>query len=108
MSIDVRLSNDAKVRKDLNLFFASDAPFIIKVLKDLENRRDTFFYRHVGPKGPKEMMREKTVRAAAWRSSVAGACTPRYGSPNIPSLHRSARACPSHALAAKKTGLQVR
>ena len=44
MSIDVRPSNDAKVRKDLNIY--SGAPFIIKVLTDLENRRDTFFYRH--------------------------------------------------------------
>ena len=26
----------------------------IKVLKDLENRRAAFFYRHVGPNGPKE------------------------------------------------------
>ena len=59
MSIDVRLSNDAKVRKDLNLFFASGAPLIIKVLTDLENRVHTFFYRHVGPEGPKETMRGK-------------------------------------------------
>ena len=44
MSIDARPSNDAKVLKDLNLY--SGAPFIIKVLTDLENRRDTFFYRH--------------------------------------------------------------
>ena len=35
-----------KVRKDLNLLFPSDAPFIIKVLTDLENRLHTFFYRH--------------------------------------------------------------
>ena len=26
----------------------------IKVLKDLENRRAAFFYRHLGPHGPKE------------------------------------------------------
>ena len=46
MSIDVRPSNDAKVRKDLNVFFPSGATLIIKVLKDLENRHHTFFYRH--------------------------------------------------------------
>ena len=46
MSIDVRPSNDAKVRKDLNLFFPSGAPLIIKVLTDLENRHNTFFYSH--------------------------------------------------------------
>ena len=34
MSIDVRPSNDAKVRKDLNLY--SDAPLVIKVLTDLK------------------------------------------------------------------------
>ena len=28
----------------------------IKVLTDLENRRDAFFYRHLGPYGPKERM----------------------------------------------------
>ena len=44
MSIDVRLLHDAKVLKDLNLY--SGAPLIIKVLTDLENRCDTFFYRH--------------------------------------------------------------
>ena len=48
-----------KVRKDLNLFFASNATLIIKVLTDLENEPHTFFYRHSGPEGPKEMMREK-------------------------------------------------
>ena len=35
-----------KVRKDLNLFFPSDAPFIIKVLTDLDNESYTFFYRY--------------------------------------------------------------
>ena len=34
---------------------ASDARDI-KVLTDLENRRDAFFYRHLGPHGPKEGM----------------------------------------------------
>ena len=48
-----------KVRKDLNLFFPSDAPLIIKVLTDLENEPHTFFYRHVGPEGPKEATRKK-------------------------------------------------
>ena len=46
MSIDVRPSNDAKVRKDLNVFFPSGATLVIKVLTDLENRLHTFFYRH--------------------------------------------------------------
>ena len=27
----------------------------IKVLKDLEKRRDALFYRHLGPHGPKEV-----------------------------------------------------
>ena len=27
---------------------------LIKVLTDLENRRAAFFYRHLGPSGPKE------------------------------------------------------
>ena len=66
-----------KVREDLNLCFASGAAFVIKVLTDLENRHDTFFYRHVGPEGPKEMMREKE-----WfvhRPSLAGDRPPRYG-----------------------------
>ena len=62
-----------KVRKDLNLY--SDAPFIIKVLTDLENRLHTFFYRHVGPEGPKERTREKTVRAAA---KPCGGQAPRF------------------------------
>ena len=61
-----------KVRKDLNLFFVSDAPLIIKVLTDLDNEPHTFFYRHVGPEGPKEMMRRKRMvrAAAAWRPSL--------------------------------------
>ena len=66
-----------KVREDLNIY--SGATLIIKVLTDLENRCDTFFYRHVGPEGPKETTREKMVRAAAaWRSSVAGDRPPRF------------------------------
>ena len=73
-----------KVREDLNLFFPSGATLVIKVLKDLENRLHTFFYRHVGPEGPKEMMREKTVRAAARRPSLAGDRPPHYAPPNIP------------------------
>ena len=56
-----------KVREDLNLCFASGATLVIKVLTDLENESDTFFYRHVGPEGPKETTRKKTVRAAAAR-----------------------------------------
>ena len=41
MSIDAQPSNGEKVRKDLNLFFASGAPLVIKVLTDLENRHNT-------------------------------------------------------------------
>ena len=48
-----------KVREDLNLCFPSDAPLIIKVLTDLDNEPHTFFYRHVGPEGPKETTRKK-------------------------------------------------
>ena len=71
-----------KVRKDLNLFFASGAPLVIKVLADLENRLHTFFYRHIGPEGPKEMPREK--ERFVQRPSIAGDRPPHYGSPNIP------------------------
>ena len=35
-----------KVRKDLNLLFASGAPLVIKVLTDLENEPHTVFYRY--------------------------------------------------------------
>ena len=42
MSIDVRPSNDAKVRKDLNVFFPSGAPLVIKVLTDLDNEPARF------------------------------------------------------------------
>ena len=35
-----------KVREDLNLFSTSDVPLVIKVLTDLENESDTFFYRY--------------------------------------------------------------
>ena len=54
MSIDAQQEHGEKVRKALNLFFASGAPLVIKVLTDLENRHNTFFYRHIGPEGPKE------------------------------------------------------
>ena len=33
--------------------FARSARVFIKDLKDLDERNDTFFYRHVGPNGPK-------------------------------------------------------
>ena len=59
MSIAPNELKSPKVLTDLNLFFASGAPFVIKVLTDLENRLHTFFYRHVGPEGPKEAAREK-------------------------------------------------
>ena len=62
---------NAKVRKDLHVY-SNDGPrrmrrsvrtliflravslLLIKVLKDLKKRRDAFFYRHLGPHGPKE------------------------------------------------------
>ena len=54
MSIARRPEKDAKVRKDLNIppcgFRA------IKVLTDLEKLRAAFFYRHLGPHGPKEVL----------------------------------------------------
>ena len=84
-----------KVRKDLNLFSASGAPLVIKVLTDLENRHNTFFYRHVGPLGPEERTREK--KRFAQRPRIAGDRPPRYGVAAHPAPHRSARACPSHA-----------
>ncbi len=46
MSIAPNGQKRPKVREDLNLFFPSGTPFIIKVLTDLENRLHTFFYRH--------------------------------------------------------------
>ena len=59
-----------KVREDLNLFSASDAPLIIKVLTDLDNRLRTFFYRHSGPEGPKEMMRGKKNGSRSGRTAA--------------------------------------
>ena len=50
MSIVCRPAKNAKVRKDLNVPPCSCA---IKVLTDLENLRAAFFYRHLGPHGPK-------------------------------------------------------
>ena len=97
-----------KGRKDLNLFSASDAPFIIKVLTDLENRPNTFFYRHVGPEGPKETTRKKNGSCSgSTAAKPRGGQAPALRFAEHPSPHRSARACPSHALAAKKTCLQV-
>ena len=97
MSIAPNGQKSPKVREDLNLLFASGATFIIKVLTDLDNEPHTFFYRHVGPYGPKEMTRGKTVRAAARRPSIAGDRPPRYGGVAFFLMFRSARACPSHA-----------
>ena len=53
MSIARRTEKNAKVRKDLNILRAVPV-LLIKVLTDLENRRVAFFYRHLGPHGPKE------------------------------------------------------
>ena len=53
MSIARRAEKNAKVRKDLNILRAVPVP-LIKDLTDLEKLRDAFFYRHEGPKGPKE------------------------------------------------------
>ena len=46
MSIAPNGHKKPKVLKDLNLLFASGTPLVIKVLTDLENRHNTFFYRH--------------------------------------------------------------
>jgi len=78
MSIASRDIKSPKVRKDLNLCFASSVPLVIKVLTDLENKPDTFFYRHIGPNGPKETTRRKN--GAARRPSSAGDRPPHYGS----------------------------
>ena len=45
MSIARRPEKNAKVRKDLNILRAVPV-LLIKVLTDLEKRRDAFFYRH--------------------------------------------------------------
>ena len=97
MSIDAQPSQGEKVRKDLNLFFASGAPLVIKVLTDLENRHNTFFYRHIGPEGPKETTfrkngsrngteadthphhRNRAFIGAAAFAVIAGDRPPRYG-----------------------------
>ena len=42
-----------KVRKDLNILRAVSV-LLIKVLTDLKKLRAAFFYRHLGPHGPKE------------------------------------------------------
>ena len=82
MSIAPRNMKSPKVRKDLNLSFASGAPLVIKVLADLENRHNMFFYRHVGPKGPKETAHKKNGS----RSASAEDRPPHYAPPNIPLL----------------------
>ena len=94
MSIDVRLSNDAKVREDLNLY--SDAPLVIKVLTDLENRCHTFSIDIKVLKDLKRQRAKRTVRAAAWRSSLAGDRPPRYGSPHRPLLTVGRGPVPRH------------
>ena len=53
MSIAQWTAKNAKVRKDLNV--PPCGSHAIKVLTDLEKRRDAFFYRHLGPHGPKEV-----------------------------------------------------
>ena len=55
MSIARRTEKNAKVRKDLNI--PPCGARAIKVLTDLETRRDALFYRHLGPKGPEETCR---------------------------------------------------
>ena len=55
MSIARRAEKNAKVRKDLNILRAVPV-LLIKVLADLKNLRAAFFYRHLGPHGPKEGM----------------------------------------------------
>ena len=53
MSIARWTEKNPKVRKDLNILRAVPV-LLIKVLTDLDKRRDAFFYRHLGPYGPKE------------------------------------------------------
>ena len=44
------------LRSVRTLIFLHAVPVpLIKVLTDLEKRRDAFFYRHLGPHGPKEV-----------------------------------------------------
>ena len=47
-------AKNAKVRKDLNILRAVPM-LLIKVLADLKDLRAAFFYRHLGPHGPKEV-----------------------------------------------------
>ena len=54
-SIARRPAKNAKVRKDLNILRAVPV-LLIKVLTDLKKLRAAFFYRHLGPHGPKEGM----------------------------------------------------
>lgn len=55
MSIARQTTKNAKVREDLNASYSRHISRSIKVLMDLERERNTFFYRHVGPNGPKEV-----------------------------------------------------
>ena len=55
MSIARWAEKSPKVRKALNILRAVPVR-LIKVLTDLDKRRDAFFYRHSGPSGPKEGM----------------------------------------------------
>ena len=50
ISIARRTKKNPKVRKDLNVPPCGSRA--IKVLTDLEKRRDALFYRHEGPNGP--------------------------------------------------------
>jgi len=84
MSIAPRDMKSPKVRKDLNLFFASSVPLVIKVLTDLENEPDTFFYRHIGPKGPKETTHGKN-------DSRSGSTTAKHCGGLSPALRRTPR-----------------
>ena len=100
MSIAPRGMKNTKVRKDLNLCFASGATLVIKVLADLENEPDTFFYRHVGPKGPKETTRKKNgSRSGSTTAKQRGGQAPALRGCSTAPCYRSARACPTPSIA---------
>ena len=65
-------AKNAKVRKDLNILRAVPM-LLIKVLADLKDLRAAFFYRHLGPHGPKEgsPMHPEPLRHAKWLSSCS-------------------------------------
>ena len=75
MSIDPGTAKSPKVREDLNLFFTSGAPLVIKVLTDLENEPDTFFYRHIGPEGPSGKRKARRLPAREGLGQMAATVT---------------------------------